>query len=678
MASPAERHAVLHVEPDAVLALQTGPHTARAVTRDRYFRLYHFPGMYTGDVAAGLRALRVAPGRGTGPYFGDNGGDTQRFGLAATPEAGIANFVAMAGRAAMEHPGAPYAAAGGSFPEAPTETAGSAAAATVDPTMKVAHNRAVKPPDQKTAIDLIITQLDALRSAGVPRPGWFSPVNEPDASWKSGPGGPSDHAKFAREFALRLRERHPDVLLSGPCTAWPYPGGDWKRWTEAGWERAFIEQVGDVAGAYDFHFYTKDLWAYGKESPGYREDRKLATPNLFAGQALGHTEIMDFGTVDVLLDLVQALHLARWGAPAPPVIVSEFGRQGLTPQLGPWANDYLSYLYGTTVTRLWMRFMNRPEISLTVPFILPESDPGYGPRRGQTLATRPGAPEDTQTRTTPLADFIAFFRNFEGERVPTTWEVSDPALARGLFCIATRTGGRLQILLHNATPDEVQVDLRAPGFDPWPGNVRLARMRWDGPIPADHRTPTPADAGWRRDQQATESVPSPLVQLQAEETVLLEIPSPALPTRQVVTRRLYSPIVLQPVDAGRVAELAFEITPEDFIAPTSARLVLGFSAPVGVPNARLGVTWSGTDVESPADPGLDAGWRNAVVPVELDVPAKGLKAGTWSVRVRDLEGNLPAGSQIVSARLDLRHDLPIAASSGFSLSGQTHHETRNP
>jgi len=653
----------LRIETDATLKLTTGPHSLDAVTRDRYFRLYHFPGMYQGEVAATLRQLNLAPGRGTGPYFGDDGGDTLRYGRADTAEGTITAFVEMAQHGKKEHPGSTYAAAGGSFPkQAVADQPGNNAPVPVDPTMKVAHNRAVAPAQHQAAADLLVTWLDRLRSAGAPPPAFFSPVNEPDAGWKSGPSSSLDHAQFVREVALRLRESHPEVRISGPCTAWPYPGENWKRWEASGWERSFIETTGDVVGAYDFHLYTKELWAYGKESPGFRSARKMPTPNLFASLPLGHSEIMEFGKSDVLLDLVQALHLAKWGKPAPPVIISEFGRQGITPQLGPWANDYLYYLYSTTVTRLWMKLMDRPEVALTVPFILPESDPGYGPKRGQALATRPGAPGDLQTTPTPLASWLAIFRDLAGTRLPTYWENASPALARGLFAIACRNATETFVLVHNATPQPLPVTLALASPESWPKGVKIARTKWEGSLPADHLTPTPPDATWRRDGEAREILDTPRLLLAGEETALIRIPNLPEPTRQVVVSRLYAPEFLQTLQSPTEATFTFQIPPEMLKTATRAQLVLGFASPQGPQSneAHLLLRWDSAKAPTVAPLDLSEGWRQVAIPVTVPVPLENLPSGSWKVRVSADVADLPTDSRIVSARLDIQNEMPIS------------------
>ena len=442
---------VLQIETDARLALVNGPHVAAEITRDRYFRLYHFPGMFDDSLAAELRYLRAAPARGTGPYLNDKGGDSDRLNWTDTLAGSADRYADLYRRAALQHPGATHALAGGSYPTCRPMTRPGASGSAADPTMHIGYDRSVAPADFSANTDLIAGWLDRLASAGVTKPRYFSPFNEPDVAWKSGQNAALTHASFAREMALRLRANHADVLVSGPCTAWPYPGENWRRWQSDGWERAFIEQAGDVVGAYDFHFYTKEFWAYGSTSPGYRAELTQASPNLHSSLWSGHHQMLDFGKGEALLDLTQSLHLAKWSRPSPPVIISEFGRQGITPQLGPWANDYLYYLYGTTVTRLWMMFMDRPEITLTVPFILPVSDTGYGPQRGQSLYTRPGAPSNLTPRVTPLRDFYGFFRDFEGERVPAAWTGLDPRQAIGVFTIAARRGDTIFVLLHNAT-----------------------------------------------------------------------------------------------------------------------------------------------------------------------------------------------------------------------------------
>jgi hypothetical protein len=648
----------LRIDAESTLRLENGPHVAEAVTRDRYFRLYHFPGMFEGKTAEDLRRMRVAPGRGTGPYFGDDGGDPARAVPGGSPDDIIAGFVTMALRGEREFPGSWFAAAGGSFPVLPTgKTA--AGGAVVDPTMKVRHNRVVAPAEFGATAGLLRRWLDALERAEALAPRFFSPVNEPDASWKGGPDSALDHARFVREMAVQLRDARPGVGVSGPCTAWPYPGDQWERWRPTGWERSLIEQAGDVVGAYDFHLYTKELWAYGPESPGYQQERKQQTANLFASLSRGHRETMEFGLAEVLLDLVQALHQAKWRSPSPPVIISEFGRQGITPQLGPWANDYLFALYGGTVTRLWMVLMDRPEVALTVPFILPESDAGYGPRRGQALANRPGASWELQT--TPLRDYVAFFRDFSGERLPVAWRDAAPELARGLFAIGCRSGGELLVLLHNATPDAQTVTLDLPGS--WPEGVTVARMGWSGPVPADHRSPNPPGADWRRDLEAGDGLAEPAAVLAGEETVILRIPWQAEVRRRQVVRRYYASEALLTLGDGQPARMHFTLKEEMLAGAKGAELVLGYAAPRG-PTRRggsLAVMVAGWGGPVSISLGLSSGWRQVAVPVRVAVPLAGLVPGLWCVEVTDSEGTLAPGSRIVAARLELTHEEPVGS-----------------
>jgi hypothetical protein len=654
--------ATLIVEADAALALLHGPHTADAITRDRYFRLYHFPGMFDESLAADLRSLRAAPARGTGPYLSDKGGDTGRLAWTTRVDESAARYAEIYRRGAVQHPGATHAIAGGSYPTCQPMTDPGAAKRTTDATMFVRYNRTVEPDQFDANAGIIATWLDGIAAADAPKPRYFSPFNEPDVSWKAGENLSLKHAEFARTLALRLRDDHPDVLVSGPSTSWPYPGETWARWQPEGWERAFIEQVGDVAGAYDFHFYTKDFWAYGTESPGFRSEFQQSSPNLHSTLWTGHHQMLDFGKGEALLDLAQSLHLAKWHRSSPPVIISEFGRQGLTPQLGPWANDYLYYLYGTTVTRLWMMFMDRPEVTLTVPFILPVGDVGYGPKRGQALYTRPGAPDDVTPVVTPLRDYYGFFRDFEGERVPTKWVGLDPKQAIGVFTIAAHRGKTLFILLHNAAESPLAFQLSLPEGTKLGGEPTIQRMRWEGSIPADHRAPTPSDGRWRRDLDAMERISPSRIEIAAEETALLRIPLEEAPTRQVVVKRYYSPENMRPLDADQPAVFEFNLPSRKLPGEiTAAELVFVFAAPAG---GRAGQTLelalNGKPLDTHPDLGLLENWRHPVHPYHVAVPKDLLKAGVNTLTIA-ASNEVPKSSQIVTVRLDIRSELPIGA-----------------
>lgn len=654
---------VLTIEADARLALVNGPHVAAEITRDRYFRLYHFPGMFDEALAAEMRSLRVAPARGTGPYLKDRGGDTDRLNWAQDATVSADRYAALYHRAALDHPGATHAIAGGSYPTCRPMTATGAATTATDATMHVSYNRAVAPADFDATADLIATWLDRVAAGGGTKPRYYSPFNEPDVSWKAGANLATNHADLARTIALRLRANHPDVLLSGPSSSWPYPGEKWARWQPTGWERAFIERAGDVVGAYDFHFYTKEFWAYGAESPGHRAELRQPSPNLHASLWNGHHQLLDFGKGEALLDLTQSLHLAKWDRPSPPVIISEFGRQGITPQLGPWANDYLSYLYGTTVTRLWMMFMDRPEITLTVPFILPVSDAGYGSRRGQALYTRPGAPADMTPVVTPLRDFYGFFRDFEGERVPASWSGLDPRQAVGVFTIAARRGNTLFVLLHNAAASPLAFDLQLPGAPAatLPAGSAIQRMRWEGTIPADNRAPTPAGSRWRRDLAATEPLHSLRLELAAEETALLQFPIAQPAVRQVVIEKHYAPENLRPLAADTPPSFTFTLPPprQHPAAPSEAELILTFAATSDArPGQTLALTLNGTALTAQPDLGLLEGWLHPIHPFRIPLPAGLLKPGSNTLSVSPGSTGLPPESQIVSARLELRHESP--------------------
>lgn len=104
--------ATLNIQPNVVLELRAGPHAISDVDRNRYFRTYHIPGMYSDEQAAILQDLRVSPGRGTGPYFAHSAGDTERAGWNPALNRQFAEYARFYTNADKRYPGAIHALAG--------------------------------------------------------------------------------------------------------------------------------------------------------------------------------------------------------------------------------------------------------------------------------------------------------------------------------------------------------------------------------------------------------------------------------------------------------------------------------------------------------------------------------------------------------------------------------------
>jgi hypothetical protein len=632
----------LRVQPDVALELRAGPHAVSDINRQRYFRTYHIPGMYSDEQAAELNALGISPARGTGPYLGHNGGDAERAGWSPEQNEQFEKYAAFYRNAKKRYPGARHAMAGGNYP-VPQKASEAKGHDAVDATMKTSHRQGVHPDDFDYCINLIDHWLETIRQGGGSLPSWFSPINEPDACWKNTPDPVQDHAEFARKMALALKNKYPEVNIAGPCTAWGHPGGDWGRWSRSGWERKYIETAGDVLGAYDFHIYSKEYWAYSEESPAFDPKKKLASPNLYEGLKSGNPYIWDFGKAEAYLDLVYAHHQATWGTPSLPVIISEFGRQGITPQKGPWASDYLYYLYGTTVTRMWMNFMDRPEIELTVPFILPWGDVGYARQRGQAIYTRPEDPSDSSLIATPLLGLYKFFKGLEGQRVACEWTQLTEAERQGLFALAVRKGEELRVLLHNALPKPLELNLDA-GIP----EARVARMRWEGAVPADFTQKTAGQ--WRLDFQALETIdPSSLV-LAGEETAIVKFKlSSEQPMQKMVSERFYSSQTLADL-YQQDAELTIRL-PED--SAGSATLVPSVSAPKGfVPGTLLTVEVNGST--NSADLGYTEGIADLLAPVHFQIPDGVLKPGDNTFKFSLKTPGSKWNAKIATLRVDLR------------------------
>ncbi|MDZ8118444.1 hypothetical protein [Pontiella agarivorans] len=578
--------ATLCVDPDTRITLKTGPHKSASIDRNIYFRTYHIPGMFNEALAEELAELRISPGRGTGPYFGHNGGDRQRAGWDPDLPRQLRNYAEFYRNADKRYPGAPHALGGGNYPEF-TKTENRKLYDT-DESMVDKHRKGIPPEDFEECADLVVQWLETLQTAKVTPPRWFSPLNEPDGNWRNSPNPSQDQADFSRLLALQLKDRFPETGISGPCTAWPHPRGDFRRWTDSGWEKQFIETCGDVAAAYDFHLYSAEQWAL--------ENPLNDSPNFYNSYTNGNFFVWDFGKADAFLDLVYAHHQAFWNEPSLPVIITEFGRQNIFPQKGPWENDINYYLFGTTVTRIWMQLMQRPEVQLTVPFILPISDPGYAPRRGQAMYTRN---ENGNPVKTPLFDFYRFFQSLEGERVKFQWLETSPEEQLGLTALPMRHANRLMILLHNAFDAEKQIHLETGGTK----SARAARMRWQ-------------NNRWRIDLQPLEKVDASRLILQPEETMIvyMDLPDSGKSARQTI-ERFYSRDTLKSLQSGK-ARVTIEL-PHPVVGRATA--VPTLSCPNGfTPGSTLTLKINGFSQSVELD--FTAGTKDLFIPLHFELP----------------------------------------------------------
>ncbi len=642
---------VLRVDADAQLTLRVDSLVAEDLDRARYFRLYHYPGMFEQPLVDEMKWLRVVPGRGTGPSFPRS--DPRSPEWATAQAAAIERYAAVFRRGAEQHPGASFALAGHLYPRTIDMIGKDDSPDRVDPSMKV-DGLVVLPQDYDRVSLILSDWFTGLKRAGAPVPRYFTPTNEPDASWRDGQRSPQSFADFSRVLALRLKQDHPDVRFAGPCTAWSHPGPRWDRWRSPGWvERRFIDVVGDVTDDYDFHLYTKELWAHIPPDPAKIAPGRLQPDaRLFESMARGHNEVWDFGKADMMLDLVRVLHRERWDEPAPPVIITEFGRQGITPQLGPWSNpEYFSYLYATTLTRLWMTFMDRPEITLTVPFLLPVSDVGYGDRRGHAMYNRPGAPDDPTPKITPMRDFVAFFRDLEGSRVPADWKGVEPSRQHGMFAIASRTNDTLFVLLHNAPAQPISFTLDL-GMQ-LPQGATLQRMRWDGQTPARFTDPNPADGTWRRDVAPEERVAHTTITLAGEETAILRVPLLEAAKRRVTIERIYAREHLVSLD--QPLSFNIQLDAAQLQNATGATAVVGFASPLGGEAGQtLKFVLNGEPLPDTADLGITHGWRAASLPYRVPIPARMLKVGANHLSIMAGDNGVPTDALITTVRLDVR------------------------
>lgn len=606
---------VLRVAPDTRLEIESGPHRVGEFERERYFRTYQFPGLYGADVNKELKELGAPPGRGIGPGFGMEDDPLKDEAARQEMERVFGRWTGSSLAAAAQFPGLTYAMAGGgeSWPKPWLRSARGGQAA--DPSMSAhAAKRGLEPQYFGAAADAVADWLRRITAAGGLVPSFYSVINEPDASYED----IGAFIAYHRTMAARLAQEFPGLRMTGPCTAWGYPGADFARW-DSGWEGRFIDEAGDTVRAYDFHFYSKGYWAFIEESEGWDPAMQQDNPSLHAVQRTGVGTVWDFGRLSAFLDMVATRHLARWGGEPPAVIVSEFGRQGIHRQKGPWENEFKSLLYINTVVRMWMTFFARPEVELTVPFILPRSGGINDETRGQALYNRPGFPADDSLKATPFVRFYQTFTELAGTRVDAQWE--NPAEAPdGVFSLALREGGKLRVLLHNgrAFGNDFPVGLAVPAGAKL---VEARSIRWEGLLP-ERIDPAPEGrlvfddraGAWQGDGGGFVSV------LRGEETQLLTFDLGALPAPAKVRRIRWE---YAPVGRGILAPGEFtDLGPPPATEGGVLRLRLGL--------ARDGGFLGGVQVDT------GGGWV-------VDVPHG------ESVGVKDYHGTLtfpwPAGGQ---------------------------------
>ncbi len=651
----------LLVEPGLRREIKLGTFTMAELDRDRYFRSYHMPGLFSEERDRDLASIGATPGRGTGLYLsydkqhtyddpvggqvGKSGGNQERPQRSDFSENDFqslvkhetSKWIGVYQQAAARFSDLKHALAlNAAFPEA----------------MRRDGKRGILAPDKYAEFSShVVNFFSELKSAGASIPAWFTTLNEPGADW-----GGEEFAEYSSVMAKAMAAAHPEIKVAGPCSAWPYPLGDWKRWDS--FERPFIEKAGKDVGAYDLHLYSKGYWAYTDErlmsDPLHK---KQDNPSLHATQRAGVGTVWDYGRADGLLDLFAAHHRRVWKEDPKPMIISEFGRQGIEPQLGPWQNDFKPWLYMTTVTRLWMTFMERPEVELAVPFITGESCRDYGAKRGQAVYNRPSAPDDTGVQPTRFPEFYQFFRDLEGARVQTKWTGRGGAGVRDISSRAFLDGSTLYILLHNGNgyPDgkqRVKVDI-ATGDDAQGNKITvkqagIKRLLWEGPVPADHTSPN-LEGALRIDTDYREINPLEPLELAGEETALVRLQLSAAPVQQTVTESVdYANETLLEPGADGACAMTIDLPSRDGKL-VQANLWLSLARDGGFasnPIVKLnGKTLSGVDVT------FSKGIKDFHRPVEIPLdPA--LLQSTNELQVVFDQGDLRGGNpRVVTAKM---------------------------
>jgi len=534
------------IDTDVEQTLKLGTHEICKLDRDVYFRTYG--NLTATDLSKELYAeLGVLPGRGTLRFVSDETRFEQAVDSAAKQYGGAKKTFGARVNATC--------CSGFSQdmlePSANSETA----SAQVDPTMKVAHSNVVHPDKYKAAANLVLKWVEEVYAKGAYAPDYISTMNEPDASWSGAANPVEDFTNYSIVMAQIVNNKAGGVKIAGPCTAWGYQGGNWARWKNNGWERYFIENAGNIAGAYDFHIYSKGYYHYVPESKGYRPELSQDSPFLDDSRRSGNGSVWDFGRLEAFLDLVTAHHLSTWGGDMKPIIISEFGRQGINPQLGPWENNFKHWLYMSTVARLWMTFMEFPQIKLTVPFILPKSDANYAPSRGQAIFTQSA---EGKTVRTPFYEFYTMFKDVNGARVPCRAVSADTDILDTSFARAFLNGDKLYVIANNGKSSALNFSFELKGA-PAVKSVKILSVKWEGSIP--ERMDFAPKGALKFEEQSLTTLPKNSLLMAADETAVLcfEFDSAPVVKARITEEIYYAKETFTEFRENMPAELTFNL-----------------------------------------------------------------------------------------------------------------------
>jgi len=445
-------------------------------------------------------------------------------------------------------------------------------------------------------------------------PNYYSPINEPFWRWDR-----ADLADYHVDVKAAFQARGVGIQVAGPTAAWPFPLADFRVWTST--YRRFVQGAGGVLDAFDFHFYSKGNWSLPPDPAS--QAQRVPEPSLFESQRLGVGTVWDYGRLEGYLDLLAGAQKAYWPQrPHMPLIISEFGRQGIHPQFGPWENDFKPWLYMTTVIRQWMVYWQRPEVRLTIPFIMSMSGRTDAQSRGQAIFNQPDYPDSTDYHPTRFYEFYQFFRDLAGEYATVQVRTADggPDTAGHIRVAAFRDGNRGYLVLHNAMGfprHPVQIDLRNHLPD-GAGNpvAEWKRLFYAGEIPEPDSTEPLAGA--LSIELGYQPLPPGLLTLPGEATAIVRFTWPAPPplTASRVEERFLSADTMVPLQGVDTVVFPVDL-PAGTAAWKASRVEIGLARDGGFSIGPCVVVNGVTVGHLPVLAGRGVANWHAVVPLEV-------------------------------------------------------------
>ncbi|ADE54017.1 beta-agarase [Coraliomargarita akajimensis] len=283
---------------------------------------------------------------------------------------------------------------------------------------------------------------------GMPRPGYFTIVNEP-LYWLSGlhDEPPAKVFEFFNTCAAEVRKEVPDIKIAGYTTAHPnFEVDNFQRWEER-W-KSFIDVSGDSMDLWCIHLYD-NAGQQGKQT--YRRG----------------------GNVEATFDMIEQYSQMRLGE-QKSFLISEYGATAYDYEDQLWS-PWKDWLGLKSLSALMMTFMDRPHlIETSIPFILIKAEWAGSPPHGRRLMRQAWEGEGETGDHWVYSELIKFYQlwsDVKGTRVDSYSTEAD------IQTDAYVDQNKVYVILNNLEFTDLPVNLQlVDRYGNQPQSIRLKHL----------------------------------------------------------------------------------------------------------------------------------------------------------------------------------------------------------